>query len=147
MRKIERIFIHCTAGSQRATVNDLMREFKNKGWKNSGYHILITADGKIHQLLPFEKVSNGVKGFNQTSINIAYTGGIDAKGNAVDNRTPEQKQSLIRLLLRLREKYPEAKIMGHRDISPDLNGNGEVDSFERIKECPCFDAMVEYKDI
>lgn len=147
MRKIERIFIHCTAGSQRATVNDLMREFKNKGWKNSGYHILVTADGKIHQLLPFEKVSNGVKGFNQTSINIAYTGGIDAKGNAVDNRTPEQKQSLMKLLIRLREKYPKAKIMGHRDISPDLNGNGEVDTFERIKECPCFDAMVEYKYI
>lgn len=147
MRKIERIFIHCTAGSQRATVNDLMREFKNKGWKNSGYHILVTADGKIHQILPFEKVSNGVKGFNQTSINIAYTGGIDAKGNAVDNRTPEQKQSLMKLLIRLREKYPKAKIMGHRDISPDLNGNGEVDTFERIKECPCFDAMVEYKYI
>lgn len=147
MRTIERIFVHCTAGSQKATVNDVIKIFKERGFINPGYHVLVTADGKIHQLLPFEKVSNGVKGFNQTSINIAYTGGIDAKGNAVDNRTPEQKQSLMKLLIRLREKYPKAKIMGHRDISPDLNGNGEVDTFERIKECPCFDAMVEYKYI
>ena len=37
--------------------------------------------------------------------------------------------------------------MGHRDISPDLNHNGVVDPWERIKECPCFDAMTEYMDI
>lgn len=147
MRTIERIFVHCTAGSQKATTNDLMREFKAKGWEYPGYHIVITADGKIHQLLEFEKVSNGVQGYNSTAINVAYTGGIDVNGKAVDNRTPAQKQSLIRLLLRLRGKYPKAKIMGHRDISPDKNGNGIVDPWERIKECPCFDAITEYKDI
>lgn len=147
MRKIERIFIHCTASSQKAGVKVIMDEFKMRGWKYPGYHYLIDPKGKIHQLLDEEHVSNGVKGYNQTAINIAYIGGIDEKGKAIDNRTPEQKQSLIRLLLRIREKYPEAKIMGHRDISPDKNGNGIVDPWERIKECPCFDAMVEYKDI
>jgi N-acetylmuramoyl-L-alanine amidase len=28
-----------------------------------------------------------------------------------------------------------------------LNHNGVVDPWERIKECPCFDAMTEYMDI
>ena len=147
MRQIERIFVHCTAGNQKATVEDLMREFKEKGWKAPGYHVVVLANGSIHQLLPDSKISNGVQGYNSTAINVAYTGGIDKNGKAIDNRTQEQKQSLIRLLLALRKKYPKAKILGHRDISPDKNGNGIVDPWERIKECPCFDAITEYKDI
>ena len=147
MRRIKRIFIHCTASRQTATVQDIEREFKGRGWERPGYHFILDADGKIHQLLDTEKVSNGVYGYNQTAINIAYIGGIDENGKGIDNRTPAQKQSLIRLLLALRKKYPDAEILGHRDISPDTNGNGEVDPWERIKECPCFDAKVEYKDI
>jgi N-acetyl-anhydromuramyl-L-alanine amidase AmpD len=45
------------------------------------------------------------------------------------------------LLLTLLKKYPAAKIQGHRDFSPDKNRNGKVDPWERIKECPCFDAI------
>lgn len=147
MRKIKRIFIHCTAGSQKQTVADLRTEFKRKGWKNPGYHYVISPDGAITQLLDEQQVSNGVKGYNQTSINVAYIGGIDSNGKAIDNRTEAQKASLIRLLKELRSRYPKAQILGHRDISPDTNHNGKVDSWERIKECPCFDAMIEYKGI
>lgn len=147
MRKIERIFVHCTAGSQKQSVKDLLAEFKKKGWKNPGYHYFIEADGNIVSLLRESAISNGVQGYNSTSINIAYAGGIDSKGKAVDNRTEAQKSSLIKLLKELRGRYPGAKIMGHRDISPDNNKNGIVDPWERIKECPCFDAITEYKNI
>ena len=147
MRSIKRIFVHCTAGSQRQTINDLMAELKRKKWKHPGYHYVIQADGTITQLLGEQFVSNGVKGYNSTAVNVAYMGGIDERGKAVDNRTPEQKTSLVKLLKELKGRYPKAEILGHRDISPDTNGNGKVDSWERIKECPCFDAKVEYKDI
>lgn len=147
MRKIERIFVHCTASSQAWGVGELSAEFKRKGWKNPGYHYVVTSDGIIHQMLDDSKVSNGVKGYNSTSVNVAYVGGIDAKGKAVDNRTAAQKKALVDLLKILRKRYPKAKILGHRDISPDQNGNGRVDQWERIKECPCFDAITEYKDI
>ena len=143
MRKIKYIAVHCTAGSQKATVNDLLTEFKRKGWKAPGYHYVITADGKIHQLLDTEKVSNGVKGYNSVSVNIAYTGGMDG----VDNRTDEQKKSLVALLKLLRKRYPDAVIQGHRDFSPDLNGNGKIEKSEWIKMCPGFDAKTEYKGI
>lgn len=147
MRKIERIFVHCTAGSQKQTVADLLAEFKRKRWRNPGYHIVITPDGKCHQLLDFGKVSNGVKGYNQTAINVAYMGGIGPEGRATDNRTDAQKESLRKLLKLLKGRYPDAEILGHRDISPDTNGNGVVDTWERTKECPCFDAKEEYKDL
>lgn len=146
MRKIERIFVHCTASHQTATVDDIKREFKNKGWKNPGYHYLIDVNGEIHQLLDEEGISNGVQGYNQTSINVAYIGGIDEKGKGIDNRTDEQKKSLKSLISKLKEKYPNAEVLGHRDISPDKNGNGIVDPWERIKECPCFNVKDEFNE-
>ena len=105
MRKIERIFVHCTASRQSATVNDIKAEFKKKGWKNPGYHYLIDKSGVISQLLDDSGVSNGVKGYNSTSINVAYIGGIDDTGKGVDNRTEEQKKSLRNLLKILHKKY------------------------------------------
>lgn len=147
MRKIERIFVHCTAGSQHQSIADLRAEFKRKGWVNPGYNYVVEANGNVVQLLPDEQISNGVQGYNSTAINVAYLGGIDSSGKGVDNRTDEQKKALREVLRELKAKYPDAVILGHRDISPDTNGNGIVDPWERIKECPVFDAKEEYKDL
>lgn len=147
MRKIERIFVHCTAGSQRQTLADLWAEFQRKRWKNPGYHYVVFPNGTIQQLVDDNVVANGVYGYNQTAVHVAYVGGIDAAGSAIDNRTPAQKEALIRVLRMLHRRYPAARILGHRDISPDRNHNGKVDKWERIKDCPCFDAITEYQDL
>lgn len=77
MRRIEFIAIHCTAGSQSTTIKQLELEFKRKGWKYPGYHYVILPDGKIHQMLTVEKVSNGVKDGTQrlstSPISVAST--------------------------------------------------------------------------
>jgi N-acetylmuramoyl-L-alanine amidase len=140
MREIKRIFVHCTAGSQKQTLKDLLNEFKAKGWKKPGYHYTVFPDGEVKQLLPEAEVSNGVQGYNSTSINVSYVGGIDNKGRATDNRTEAQKASLLRLLKELKTRYPNAHIMGHRDI-------WGKDKSKWKKMCPCFDAEAEYADI
>lgn len=149
MRQITRIFVHCTASWQNTTtIESLRKEFRDKGWKNPGYHWVIFPSGKIVQMFDEAKVANGVKGYNANSIHVAWVGGIDEDHpKGIDNRTDEQKLALYDLLTKLKLKYRNAIIMGHRDISPDLNHNGVVDPWERIKDCPCFDAMVEYMDI
>lgn len=147
MRTIKYIAIHCTASSQTMTIEGLRQEFKRKGWVNPGYHYVVAPNGKITQMVPEEKVSNGVKGFNAVTINVAYIGGIDTKGKPVDNRTPAQKSSLLSLLKMLHKKYPAAVIQGHRDFSPDLNKDGKITPNEFIKACPCFDAKVEYGNL
>lgn len=147
MRNIKYIAVHCTASSQQATIKELLLEFKRKGWSKPGYHHIVDVNGKVFNTLSEDEVSNGVKGFNSNLINVAYIGGIDAKGKPVDNRTEEQKKSLLLLLKALKKKYPNAIIQGHRDFSPDTNKNGIVDPWERIKACPCFDAKVEYKNL
>ena len=126
----------CVRCGKRVSVS----EFKAKGWRNPGYHKVVTVDGVVHQLLDISKVSNGVQGYNSTAINIAYVGGIDSKGKPVDNRTEAQKLALRSLLKELHSQYPHATIMGHRDIWGS-------DSRKWKKWCPCFDAKSEYKDI
>jgi N-acetylmuramoyl-L-alanine amidase len=38
-------------------------------------------------------------------------------------------------------------VVGHRVYSKDSNNNGTIESFERIKECPSFDAIKEYSGL
>lgn len=147
MREIQYIFVHCTATSRQATVAALLDGFKRRGWHAPGYHYVIRPDGHIVKLLDEIFTANGVKGYNACSVHVAYIGGIDAQGRAADNRTAGQKASLLTLLRLLRTKYPAARILGHRDISPDLDRNGRVDPWERVKECPCFDAEAEYRHL
>lgn len=147
MRNIKYIAVHCTASRQSMTIEGLKQEFKRKGWVNPGYHYVVLPDGKISQLLDEDKVSNGVKGFNAVSINVAYIGGIDTNGKPIDNRTTAQKASLRSLLKMLHKKYPTAVIQGHRDFSPDLNKDGKITSNEWMKACPCFNAKEEYANL
>jgi N-acetylmuramoyl-L-alanine amidase len=82
------------------------------------------------------------------ALHVAWIGGIDRQHpQGIDNRTGAQRMALYDLVAKLKMRYPQAEILGHRDISPDLNHNGIVDPWERIKVCPCFDAKAEYKEL
>ena len=138
-RKIEYIFVHCTAGHQNQTAQDVKNyHLKSKakggrGWSRPGYHYIVEPSGAIVQLVNENQISNGVVGYNSKSINVCYIGGIDKKLNPLDNRTGAQKEGIRNKLLELRGRYPNAKILGHRNVAS--------------KACPSFDARTEYKDI
>lgn len=128
MRTIDNIVIHCTATSQQTTVEAIQRYWREQlGWKNPGYHVLIEATGKAHELQPIEKPSNGARGFNANSIHISYVGGIDAHGKSIDNRTMAQKLQLASYIRAFRQRSPDAEVLGHCDL-PNVQ-----------KDCPCFD--------
>lgn len=149
MRDIKYIVIHCTASYQATTTETSLRAaFKSRGWSTVGYHWVVKTDGNIIKLLDESKISNGVKGYNKNSVHIAWIGGIDkTHPNGIDNRTPAQKIALYDLIAKVKARYPKAKILGHRDFSPDLNHNGIVDPWEYIKACPCFNCLEEYKEL
>ena len=136
MRTIKYIAVHCTATTQKTSISAIQSYWKNQlGWKMPGYHFIVLPDGTAVQLLPIEEVSNGVKGFNSVLINIAYLGGVDAKNNPLDNRTPQQKATLLELLKKYKKLFPKAIIQGHRDF-PNVK-----------KACPSFDAKKEYQNL
>ena len=153
MRNIKRIFIHCSAGF--GGVESIKRYWKSIGWKSVGYHRIIAEDGEVFQLAPYDQVTNGVKYYNSTSIHICYIGGVNKQdvNKAEDTRTDAQKEALLCEIdnaLNFLSDYQDiskVEILGHRDISPDKNLNGKVDSWERIKECPSFDAKLAYRNI
>lgn len=128
--------MHCTATSQKTSISAIQSYWKNNlGWEMPGYHFIILPNGEAVQLLPIEQVSNGVAGFNSELINIAYLGGVDATNKPLDNRTPAQKVTILKLLSDLKKKFPTAIIQGHRDF-PNVK-----------KACPSFDAKKEYENV
>ena len=87
------------------------------------------------------------RGYNRKSIGVCYEGGLLSDGTPSDTRTLEQRGALVLLLRMLRRCYPQARIVGHRDLSPDLNGDGKISPNEWTKLCPCFDAKEAYDQL
>ena len=156
MRKVNQIVIHCTATPIDVdyTFERLIADHKARGFQTCGYHRYIRKDGTIYVGRHFDKVgAHAGKGFNANSIGISYEGGIIAGGNAnnpkhaKDTRTDAQKKAILQIIDEILDDYDITSIVGHRDLSPDLDGDGIVEPHEWIKMCPCFDAIPEFKHL
>ena len=143
-RTIKYIVVHCTASAPDKPVLDLWREWGERGWKHPGYHYVVTHDACVYYLLREELIANGVKGHNAHSLHVAYTGWLGSDGRHSDTLTSGQFWKLCDLLTELSVKYPDAKVCGHRDLSPDADGDGEVEPHEWVKLCPCFNVKEKF---
>ncbi len=140
MRDIKFIVVHCTATPPETKIENIQRYWKEQlKWKNPGYHYIIKRNGEIVKITEEQNIANGVGGHNRYSIHISYIGGVNKEGKPLDNRTDAQIHALFNKLVALSEKYPNATILGHRDFSPDKDGDGLIEYNEWIKACPCFD--------
>ena len=140
MRKVNKIVIHCTATKEGNNVSPatIKRWHLNRGFSDIGYHYIIGIEGKINPGRPVSKFKVlTLRSGNSDSIGIAYTGGLDSNGKAKDTRTEAQKASLIKILKVLKNIYPQASIHGHRDYSPDKDGDG-VEEHEFMKHVSLF---------
>jgi len=150
LRTINKIIIHCSATPEGKdyTVEDIDRDHRKRGFAKIGYHYVIYRDGTIHQGRKESEVGAHARGYNANSIGVCYIGGLARDGKTTkDTRTQAQRDALVRLLRELVIRYPDAEILGHRDLSPDKNGDGIVSPNEYIKGCPSFDAKKEYRVI
>jgi N-acetylmuramoyl-L-alanine amidase len=128
-REIKFIVIHCTATQPDTKIETIQKYWKDvKGWKGvPGYHYIIKANGDVVKLLDEKKNSYGVYAHNNECISISYIGGIDKAGKPKDTRTRAQENAMFDKIVELTEKYPTAKVVGHRDFN------------EVKKACPSFD--------
>ena len=134
MRRINEIIVHCsaTAEGKDFTVEDIRRWHLARGFNDIGYHYVVYRDGSVHRGRPVEKMGAHCVGHNANSVGVCYIGGCAADGRTPkDTRTQAQKDALVKLLMELVCKYPQAKIYGHRDFAN--------------KACPSFNATDEYK--
>lgn len=126
------------------TVERLERDHRARGFNGIGYHYYIDKHGTIHKCRPLTRNGAHVSGHNKNTIGICCEGGIGEDGIATDTMTDSQQLAVEGLLLALKKGNPSMKVKGHRDYSPDLNGDGKITKYERIKECPCYDAEVKF---
>lgn len=124
MRTIDEIIIHCSATPEGrfvdvATIRKWHTDPKpiGRGWADIGYHYVIYLDGSVHNGRPVTQMGAHCKGHNRYSIGICYVGGVDMFGTPKDTRTPEQKESLRNLIIRLKNEYPGATIHGHYEFA------------------------------
>ena len=145
MRKIDMIVIHCSA--TRADVPLLPRQLeemhRQRGFDGCGYHYYVRRGGEICTMRPVDRPGAHAKGYNQHSIGVCYEGGLDEQGRPADTRTELQKRSLRVLVRVLAMDFQTRRIVGHRDLSPDLDGDGVIEPEEWTKVCPCFDVGTE----
>lgn len=166
MRDINLIVIHCSAtpngvyvSPQQIDAWHAAKGFRRQPeavarWKpdlpHIGYHELISVVGSIWGGRTIEEVGAHALGHNANSIGICMIG--------TDRFYLSQWNALTTLLFRLACEltdltFSEAsvdrmlvafkkrgiRIVGHRDLSPDTDGDGKVEPHEWLKTCPGFD--------
>ena len=157
MRKedVDAIVIHCSAtrAGQDVRAADIDKWHKERGFKMIGYHYVIDLDGTVETGRPLtmagahcNTAGTSNKPYNKHSIGICYVGGLDENGEPADTRTDAQKLALSKLIYdELLPAFPNVTdILGHRDTSPDINGDGVISKNEWIKVCPCFPVRSEF---
>ncbi len=143
LAKYSVVTVHASAtppsrGGDRAMLD---RMHKNRGWSGIGYHLVIQRDGTVEIGRPWRKMGAHVGSHNKHNFGICLIGGVDEDMDADDNFTDAQKKVLLEVLVEVTSLYTIGihNIMGHRDWSPDKDGNGKITPNEFIKQCPCFD--------
>ncbi|WP_292066018.1 N-acetylmuramoyl-L-alanine amidase [Brevundimonas sp. UBA7664] len=141
MKPIRLLVVHCSAtpANRDIGVAQLRAMHLQLGWRDVGYHYVIRRDGRVEKGRPDTVVGSHVKGHNDGSLGICLVGGVKPNMTAETNFTEAQYAALEQLLRDLHGRYPAARICGHRDLSPDRDGDGVVEPGEWVKACPTFD--------
>ena len=119
---IQFIVIHCSDTDENDKVEDIHKLHLKFGWDGIGYHKIIEKNGNIENGRPEFWRGAHVYGFNEKSLGICLIG--------KRKFSKDQFISLKKILLSWKKKYPEAKILGHKDF------------YHTKKTCPNFDVAL-----
>ena len=134
-KMLQYLILHCTATPQGREVSAAhIRQWhlQGRGWSRVGYTDLITLDGTLVNLTPFDQdddvaaweLTNGVRGLNSISRHVVYAGGCDAALKPKDTRTAAQKACVADYVRYTVRRHPHIQVAGHYHFAP--------------KACPAF---------
>lgn len=131
MRAIDTLILHCSATQPDMDIGVAQIDawHKARGWNGIGYHFVIRRNGVVEHGRPVEEIGAHAVGFNKTSLGICLVGGVRRVRQRLvpdDNFTPAQWTALRALVIDLLARFPNARVIGHRDV-------------QRHKDCPSFD--------
>lgn len=139
-KRTDFIVIHCSATPPNMDIGakEIDRWHRAQGWLKIGYHYIIRRDGTVEVGRDVNEPGAHAQGFNERSIGICMVGGVamtDAKptkgpwqaGAPEANFTLQQWAALDTLVEQVQSMFPNAKVIGHREVSH--------------KACPSFDVQ------
>lgn len=146
-RAISTLVIHCAATPNGRWVDadeidrwhaargfkryDAWRQKQNPSLAHIGYHFVIGTDGSLMTGRHLDEMGAHARGYNERSIGVCMVG--------TDKFTPSQWSTLRQQVMELLLRIPSLSVVGHRDLSVDLNGDGVIEPQEWMKTCPGFD--------
>ena len=121
--EIKFLVVHCsdTPNKNNIDASFIHQMHLNNGWDGIGYHKVILRSGVIENGRPEFWIGAHVKGLNDSSLGVCLIGSTKF--------TNKQFISLKKVLLNWKKKYPNSKILGHRDATVTT------------KTCPNFDVV------
>lgn len=126
--KIRFLTIHCAATPEGRDVKAAtISKWDQDRFGQTSYHHVVELDGHTVRTLEDNQRGAHVAGANTGNIGVCYVGGVDARNNPKDTRTPAQKEALRKIVAAYRAKFPGIVVRGHRDW-PGVK-----------KACPSFD--------
>lgn len=130
-RRIDEIIVHCAATKPGMDIGakEIDGWHRSQGWTKIGYHRVIRRDGTVEFGRDFNEAGAHASGHNAHSIGVCLVGGVDDSNKPEANFTPAQWAALDRLIAGLEELYPNAKVIGHREVA------------RFPKACPSFDVQ------
>lgn len=153
MRVVDLIVIHCSAtpNGRPVTVAQVDEWHRARGFKRGehwrrrqnpeltsiGYHFVVYVNGAIATGRHLDEVGAHVMGNNKSSIGVCMVG--------INRFTRAQLTSLAANIGGLTRMFPNARVCGHRDLSPDQDNDGLVEPWEWLKTCPGFDVAAWLK--
>lgn len=113
-----------------------------RGWSDIGYALVIRRSGAAeagrdadHDGDTFDDIGAHVAGYNAKAVGVCMVGGKGSDGKPQNNFTKEQFATLARVVRQLKQRFPQAEVVGHRDI-PGV-----------AKDCPCFDVRAWWASV
>ena len=132
---VKLLVVHCSATrSDRPFSVESLIATGNARFGQPSYHYYVRRNGEVIPILSESVQGAHARHYNHCSLGICYEGGLNPKGCSDDTRTEVQKHALFELLKNLHEDYPDARIIGHREL-PHV-----------AKDCPCY-SMTEYASL
>ena len=134
---VRHIVIHCsyTPPSMDIGVVEIRVWHHQNGWRDLGYHHVIRRDGTVEPGRPEDQHGAHVRGHNGTSLGVCLVGGMAQADKRPDcNFTTDQWTALDALVYELKQRYPNAEVVGHRDLDPG-------------KACPTFDVAAWWQGV
>ena len=148
MRAIKRVVVHCSDSDDSLDIGrkEIDGWHKQRGFVSPtgihiGYHWVVRRDGSIEAGRPESEVGAHVKGHNSNTIGVVWVG----------RKAPsaEQYRALLNKLRDICDRYKIKieNVVGHRELSPDLDGDGTVEANEWTKTCPNLDTTLLRADL